>query len=708
MATSQREHLPAPSGRPAWTTPFFVFLGLVIVAVLATQLLGRGNEAKELSSFSATNAAVGSFLPLLVAAVVGWIVPQQHGWRVRAPLAFMSMLFAIFVRAMWPSVAAEPATDGAPSQEMHTLLTWLIALPLGGAIAILFMPRQAPRVLKATTLLIMLGTLLASVPLLRVDMGKTFHFNHDVVWIERFGIHYHVALDGISLWLVILTVFIVPIATYVSFGSIGTRIKDWCFALLLLEAGMIGAFVAMDLFLFYVFWELMLIPMYVMIGVWGGTNRIKSALKFFLYTMAGSLLMLAAILYLAYTYGRVTGGAASFDFFELQRLQLPRHLQIWLWFGFAISFFIKVPMWPVHTWLPDAHTEAPTAGSIILAAVMLKMGTYGYLRFCMGLFPEASGELAATLGGVAVLGGILYGALCAWRQDDVKRLVAYSSVAHLGYVMLGLFAATPGSIEGAILQMVNHGISTGALFLLVGVIYDRRHTRMLDDFGGLAKSMPVYATLFIIATMASVGLPATNGFVGEFLIITGTFSSDKLGHVSGIQSVGAALGVILAALYMLTAVQKMFFGPITRDENKRLPDINARELLAVAPLIIVIFIIGLAPNLLLNQMHGAVDRVLADYEFRARVPQGGKPYDGPIRLGIRRPDTPKPLGTVPEPTQGGVAQPGDEPSPPPSRPAPGGAPGGGPGGAPGGAPGGGGLPPGIIMKPGGQRPAGHP
>ncbi|MEA2750601.1 MAG: NADH-quinone oxidoreductase subunit, partial [Myxococcales bacterium] len=358
------------------------------------------------------------------------------------------------------------------------------------------------------------------------------------------------------------------------------------------------------------------------------------------------MLMLAAILYLAYTYGRVTGGPTSFDYFELQRIVLPRNIQIYLFCGFAASFLIKVPMFPVHTWLPDAHTEAPTAGSIILAAEMLKMGTYGYLRFCMGLFPEASSELAATLAGVAVLGGILYGGFCAWRQDDVKRLVAYSSVAHLGYVMLGLFAATPSAVEGAVLQMVNHGISTGALFLLVGVIYDRRHTRMLDEFGGLAKVMPVYAALFVIATMASVGLPGTNGFTGEFLIITGTFVSTKLGHVNGIQAVGAALGVIIAALYMLTAVQKMFFGPITRDENRNLRDINTRELLAVAPLIIAIFVIGLAPNILLSQMRDAVARTISDMSSRTEMNPAPAYYHGPIKLVPRRPDAPAPPKTA--------------------------------------------------------------
>ncbi|CAN5829477.1 NADH-quinone oxidoreductase subunit M [soil metagenome] len=629
---------PVP-GRPAWIAPTFFVLALIIVVVGLTQVLGHDDKAPA-SSFSAMNAALGSILPLLAAAAIAALVPARHGWRVRFPLAVMSALFALFVMRMWPSAAAEAVAEGAAQPaESTSILSWLIGLPLAGAIAILFLPRQAPRLLKATTFTIMIATFFAAMTLLHVEMGKEFHFNQDIVWIERFGIHYHVALDGISLWLVILTVFIVPIAAWASFGSISTRIKDWCFSLLLLEAAMIGAFVALDLFLFYVFWEMMLIPMYVMIGVWGGSNRIKASLKFFLYTMFGSMLMLAAILYIAYTYGKLTGGPTSFDYFELQRIVFPKNIQFWLFAGFAASFLIKVPMFPVHTWLPDAHTEAPTAGSVILAAVMLKMGTYGYLRFCMGLFPESASEAAATLGGVAVLGGILYGGFCAWRQDDVKRLVAYSSVAHLGYVMLGLFAGTQASMEGAVLQMINHGISTGALFLLVGVIYDRRHTRMLDDFGGLAKVMPVYATLFIIATLASVGLPATNGFTGEFLIITGTFVTNKLGHVNGIQAVGAALGVIVAALYMLNAVQKMFFGPITRDENRKLKDINGREILAVAPLILAIFVLGLAPNLLLNQMRGAVSRTIAD--MTARVPRPGVYYEGPIKLLPRRPEAPK-------------------------------------------------------------------
>ncbi len=576
-------------------------------------------------------------IPLVIMGGVAAVVPQKHDWTTRAVLAAVAALLALFVVRMWPAIGAIP--EGVP-YEPATLPSWLIGLPLAGSVAILFLPRQTPGLLRWVTMLVMLATLGASAFLLGVPMGKGFHFNQDFAWLPQFGIRYHVAVDGISLWLLLLTGLVMPIATWASFGSLSARLKDWCFALLLLEAAMMGTLVSMDLFLFYVFWELMLIPMYVMIGVWGGSSRIKAALKFFLYTFFGSILMLGAILYVAYTYGKVSGGAMSFDYFELQRVLYPQHLQVWLFGAFALAFLIKVPMFPFHTWLPDAHTEAPTAGSIILAAVMLKMGTYGYLRFCMGLFPEASLQFGANLAGVAVLGGILYGALCAWRQDDVKRVVAYSSVAHLGYVMLGLFAATSSSIEGSVLQMINHGISTGALFLLVGVLYDRRHTRQLDEFGGLAKVMPVYCTIFVIITLSSIGLPGTNGFVGEFMVITGTFVSNKLGHFNGIQAVGAALGVILGALYMLGVVQKVFFGPITIKENEHLEDINRRELVAVSPLLILVFVIGLFPNLLLAPMHAACGRVQDDLDARAADHPAPMFYTGPIRLLARKADAP--------------------------------------------------------------------
>jgi NADH-quinone oxidoreductase subunit M len=579
-------------------------------------------------------------VPVVAAVVVAVLVPRQHGWNVRLPIAATAGLLALFVVRLWPGAAAVAGEGVTPPSESGHLLSWIVWVPILGATAVLFMPRQAHAALKGLTLGLMLVTLAISLPLLRVPMGRAYHFNEDIEWLPAFGIHYHLAVDGISLWLILLTTFITPIAAYASFGPIDKRIKDWCFALLMLEGGMLGAFLALDLFVFYVFWELMLIPMYVIIGVWGGANRIRSAIKFFLYTMFGSVLMLGAILYLAYQYARVTGGAPSFDYFELQRVLVPHHVQRILWAAFTIAFVIKVPMVPVHTWLPDAHTEAPTAGSVILAAIMLKMGTYGYLRFSMGLFPEAATEAGANLAGLAVLGGIIYGALCAWKQEDVKRLIAYSSVAHLGYVMLGLFAATPASIEGGVLQMINHGISTGMLFLLFGVIYDRRHTRHVDEFGGLAKPMPVYATLFVIATLASVGLPGTNGFIGEFMVITGTAASTRLGRFNGVQAMGAAIGVILGAIYMLMVVQKMFFGPITKKENRHLPDVNAREIVALAPLAMLIFVIGFFPNVLLSQIRGAADRVVEDYEARVASNPPPRFYEGPFKLTPRHADAP--------------------------------------------------------------------
>ncbi len=581
--------------------------------------------------------ADSAWIPAGIAALFAFATVHAYDRTTRLSVGAIGGLSALFVVKMWPAVAA--VTSAEPFVESSTVLSWLIGLPLGGAVFLLFMPRQAHGLLKNLTLAIMGLTFAASLVLLGAVMGSGYHFDQNVAWIPQFGIRYHVALDGISLWLVILTTFSVPLATFVSFGSVHTRIKDWVFALLLLEAGMIGAFVSLDLFLFYVFWELMLIPMYVMIGVWGGSDRIRAAVKFFLYTMFGSVLMLAAILYLAYAYGQVSG-TPSFDYFELQRLVLPRSTQVWLFGAFALSFLIKVPMWPLHTWLPDAHTEAPTAGSMILAAVMLKLGTYGYMRFCLGLFPEASIEWGINLAAVAVCGGILYAALCAWQQTDLKRLVAYSSVAHLGYVMLGTFSMTAAGLEGAVLQMVNHGISTGALFLLVGVLYDRRHTRQLADFGGIASQMPVFTAMFIVATMASVGLPGTNGFIGEFMIITGTNASLRLGHFAGIQAVGAALGVVLGALYMLTAVQKVFFGPVTKKENEGLQDMNSRELIGIAPLVAFIFIIGLAPNLILQSISGATTRIIRDVNERLDASPPPDYHRGEAKLLNRRPEAP--------------------------------------------------------------------
>ena len=434
-----------------------------------------------------------------------------------------------------------------------------------------------------------------------------------------------------------LTTLLTPIALDVSWNSVTTKVKEYAFSFMLLQVGMLGAFFALDLFLFYVFWELMLVPMYLIIGVWGGKDRVYAAVKFFIYTMVGSLLMLVAILYVVLQYKAAhPAGLLTFDLEHISYLMLPRGDQMVLFFAFAIAFAIKVPMFPFHTWLPDAHTQAPTGGSVILAAVLLKLGGYGFLRFALPLFPWASRFVAPTLAIFAII-GIIYGAYCAWAQRDVKKLVAYSSVSHLGFVMLGILSMTEGGVAGGILQMVSHGISTGALFILVGVIYDRRHTRDLADFGGLAKVMPVYATLFVIVAMSSVGLPGTNGFVGEFMILSGSFVSQTFNIYQKIFTLFAATGVILAAIYMLHAVLKTFWGPLDNEKNKDLEDLTGREKWILAPLIILIFWIGLVPNFFLHPMEASVESMMNDWNARAivafqndslRILPGGPPDPG--------------------------------------------------------------------------------
>ena len=551
-----------------------------------------------------TNPAL--LLGMFAAFALGAAVPVGQNKKQRFGLGAVLAATVWLVVGLWPDTSSA-ALNAKPS-EWPYLLTLLVFTPIVSSVAVLFFPRQSLVGLRYFTYASMAFTFVASLWLLEANMSMGWHFQHIKEWIPALGIRYHVAIDGISLWLVLLTTFTTPIAAFASFGSIKTRVKELCFAFLFLQGAMIGAFVALDLFLFYVFWELMLVPMYLMIGIWGGADKIKAAVKFLLYTMFGSVLMLAAIVYLVWTHQKLTGHY-SFDYLALVRVVLPKGMQTMAFWAFSIAFFIKVPMWPVHTWLPDAHVQAPTGGSVILAAVMLKLGTYAYMRFSMVLFPTQAVTFGPNLAGIAILGGIVYAALVAWKQDDVKKLVAYSSVAHLGYIMLGLFGATTGGMQGAVLQMVNHGISTGALFLLIGVVYDRKHTRLIKDYGGIAKVMPVYTTLFLIATFASVGVPGTNGFTGEFMVIMGTYSSDLLGNFSGVHAVGAAFGVILAAVYMLSVVQRVFFGPISKENKHLLKDISPRETLAVAPLVVMIFVIGFFPNLFLSRSERSVDQL---------------------------------------------------------------------------------------------------
>lgn len=498
------------------------------------------------------------------------------------------------------------------------ILTSLLVVPALAALVVLFVPRSWEAGIRGFSVGAMLVELFLSLRLVFADYSTSaYHFVENVAWIESFGISYKLGVDGLSLWLVILTTALSPVALYASWGSITTRVKEYAFSFLLLELGMLGAFLALDLFLFYVFWELMLVPMYLIIGVWGGKDRVYASVKFFIYTMVGSLLMLVAILYVVSSYEQLAG-RYTFDLQELSSLVLPALPQFLCFSAFALAFAIKVPMFPFHTWLPDAHVQAPTGGSVILAAVLLKLGIYGFIRFAMPLFPVASQALGPLLAALGVV-GIIYGAYTAWVQRDLKKLIAYSSVSHMGFILLGLFAMNRTGISGAMLQMINHGVSTGALFLLVGVIYDRRHTRMLDDFGGLAKVMPRYALLFVIITMSSIGLPGTNGFIGEFMALAGAFfSRSPIGFGSHwfVLTLLATTGVIFAAVYMLHAVLRIFWGEVTHEENRSLSDINRRETLAVVPLVLLVFWIGLYPKFFLDKMNPTVDSFVTDFTVR--------------------------------------------------------------------------------------------
>src|SRR5215212_3713464 len=488
---------------------------------------------------------------------------------------------------------------------MH-LLSTLIWLPIAAAVVLAFIPKNATNAIKGFGFFVALATFLVSLGLLRGwnDSFGGMQLVEVRPWIPQWGINYGLAVDGISLWLVLLTTLLTPVVFLASWNTIHKYAKAYVIAFLIMEAAMIGVFCATDLFLFYIFFELTLLPMYLVIGVWGGANRIYAAVKFFIFTVAGSLLMLLGIIYLAFqNYHQSATGLPSFSIADLYGTHLTPTAQVLLFFAFSLAFAIKVPLFPLHTWLPDAHVEAPTGGSIILAGVMLKMGTYGFLRFVLPFFPQASTRWASLLITLSVI-GIIYGALVAWVQPDMKKLVAYSSVSHLGFCVLGIFAMNETAIQGAILQMVNHGLSTGALFLLVGVVYERRHTRLLADYGGIAKTMPLYATLFVIAALSSVGLPGLNGFVGEFLILSGTFKAYPTFAVI------AATGVILAAIYLLWLVQRVFFGPVTHEENRSVPEIAWNELAAMVPLVVLMVWIGVHPKTFLQRMTPSVQRLI--------------------------------------------------------------------------------------------------
>lgn len=485
-----------------------------------------------------------------------------------------------------------------------TILSLITFLPLVGVLILFFIPKDSHGQLRGLTLGVTGLVFLVSLLLVTGFVTNAdFQFVKDVPWIAAgpFQMHYHVGIDGISLWLVILTTFIMPLAVLSTWTAVEVKVKEYMICLLLLEVGMLGAFIALDLFLFYIFWELMLIPMYFIIGIWGGKQKIYAAVKFFIYTMAGSVLMLVALIVL-YFLGQ-KAGYSSFSILDLYKLNIDPSIQTWLFLAFALSFAIKVPLFPVHTWLPLAHTEAPTAGSVILAAVMLKMGTYGYVRFAIPLFPQASAKFTPLLATLAVI-GIIYAALVAMVQEDVKKLVAYSSVAHLGFVMLGIFAMNQQGIAGGMLQMLNHGVSTGALFLIVGFIYERRHTRLITDFGGLSKQMPIFATIFMIVTLSSIGLPGTNGFVGEFLVLLGAYQNLQW------YTVVATSGVILSAVYMLWMFQRVMFGELNNPKNKVLTDLNAREIAIMVPLVIMIFVMGVFPTPFLDKMAPAIDKLV--------------------------------------------------------------------------------------------------
>jgi NADH-quinone oxidoreductase subunit M len=486
------------------------------------------------------------------------------------------------------------------------ILTSIVALPTVGALLLLLVRDDERRGALTRNVALVVSLLVFAETLLlwaQFDSGSAdFQFVERYAWIPSFGISYAVGVDGVSLLLLVLTAFLTPLALLSSWESVQRKTRAFCMVVLFLESAMLGVFVSLDLFLFYVFWDAMLIPMYLLIGIWGYERRIYAAVKFILYTMAGSVLMLLAILGLAYLNSTTTGDY-TFDLLQLYELSIPASLQFWFFVAFALAFAIKVPLFPFHTWLPDAHVEAPTAGSVILAGVLLKMGTYGLVRFAFPLFPMAATFFAPYLATLAVI-GIIYGALVAMVQPDLKKLVAYSSVSHLGFVVLGIAAMNTHGLQGAVYQMLNHGVSTGGLFLIVGMLSDRRHTRLISEFGGLKKVVPRLVAVFLLITLSSIGLPGLNGFVGEFLILLGAFAwSPRFAAL-------AATGVVLSATYMLWMFQRVNYGTVTNDENRTLPDLTPREWAVLVPVVALTILMGVLPNLFLRPMAPSIERLL--------------------------------------------------------------------------------------------------
>jgi NADH-quinone oxidoreductase subunit M len=496
------------------------------------------------------------------------------------------------------------------------LLPLLTFFPLVGALVILFLKPEQKNIIRWTAVITALISFGISIWVLLLfdPSNPNLQLNTNIPWINvaGFNISFQMGVDGVSILLILLTTLLSLLSIIASWEPIKEGVKTYMVFFLILETGMLGVFLSLDLFLFYIFWEFSLVPMYFLIGVYGAARRVFAAVKFFLYTMAGSILMLLAILFLG-----ITGKSFSLTvLMQSVTSSIPFNIQIWLFLAFALAFAIKVPMWTLHSWLPDAHTEAPTAGSMILAGVLLKMGAYGFLRFNLSLFPLVTVRLAPWLAGLAVV-GILLGAIVSFGQRDFKRLVAYSSISHMGFIILGLFALNISSIQGSILQMINHGVSTGALFMIVGIIYERRHTREMEAFGGLWSQMPVYGGLALVVTLSSMALPGTNGFVGEFSILLGAFESKVLG--SYIFAGLAAIGVILAAIYLLMMFQNVFMGPIKHEENRSLKDLTSLEILVLVPLVILIFVIGLYPLPFFHLMGPTVSKLVSTIQAAAMV-----------------------------------------------------------------------------------------